>query len=149
KRFWVEPATAEDEAEPEGAAGPLPVEEWFVVPAWRQVAAPPPAGQMEGQLLVIGTGAPALELAGRLRATGFDGRLADPAAPESFFADGTVPPRVVYAAAWAGAPAGPDPDAAWTAQQAGFFGVLTLSQALAAAQPESPVHLDILTAGTH
>jgi malonyl CoA-acyl carrier protein transacylase/NADP-dependent 3-hydroxy acid dehydrogenase YdfG len=157
KRFWVEPTATEDEAEPEPTAGPRPVEEWFAVPAWRQVAAPTPAGQMEGQLLVIGAGAPALELAGRLRAAGFDVRVADPAAPESFFAGGTVPPRIVYAAAWPGRPAspgpgpshGPDPGAAWTAQETGFFGVLTLSQALAVAQPEGPVHLDILTAGTH
>ena len=149
KRFWVEPTSTEDEAEPEVTAGSLPVEEWFAVPAWRQVAAPAPAGQMEEKLLLIGSGAPVLELAGRLRATGFDVRLADPTAPESFFADGNVPQRIVYAAVWPGAPTGPDPDAAWTAQQAGFFGVLTLSQALAAAQPESPVHLDILTVGTH
>src|SRR5439155_1415339 len=48
----------------------------------------------------------------------------------------------------AGRPAGTDPDAAWAAQEVGFFGVLALAQALAAASPEGPVHLDIVTAGT-
>lgn len=53
KRFWVEPTSTEVDSEPEVTAGSLPVEDWFAVPAWRQVAAPAPVGQMEGKLLVI------------------------------------------------------------------------------------------------
>ena len=61
-------------------------------------------------------------------------------------ASSALPSRVVHA--WTLAdPRGFGPEAAWRSQDLGFFSLLSLLQALAAAQPEA-VALDVLTAGT-
>ncbi|MBO3750158.1 SDR family NAD(P)-dependent oxidoreductase [Streptosporangiaceae bacterium NEAU-GS5] len=144
KRYWVTP-TEEADAPPQQKSGQLPMDDWYAVPAWRQIPAVGRIDSRRERIVVIGAGLAATELAGRLRAGGADVHLA---APGLWCAHGELPTRIVHVTAWRAEPAGPDPDAAWAAQETGFFGVLSLVQKLAAAQPEQPVHLDIVTAGT-
>ncbi|HEX5496059.1 MAG TPA: SDR family NAD(P)-dependent oxidoreductase, partial [Mycobacteriales bacterium] len=73
--------------------------------------------------------------------------LANAADGADLAAGAGIPARVVHAFGLDGVPAA-DPDAVWRAQDDGFFSVLALAQALAAAQPPGPVRLDVLTAGT-
>nr|BFE78749.1 hypothetical protein GCM10020093_013500 [Planobispora longispora] len=66
---------------------------------------------------------------------------------EALIAETGAPGRIVHAWALDGAPAR-DAAETLTAQDLGFFSLLTLVQALSAADRESGVHLDVLTAGT-
>ncbi|GAT69455.1 acyl transferase [Planomonospora sphaerica] len=145
--------------------GALPVEEWFSLPAWRQEPVPVSGAPAPERCLVF-AGPSAAPLTAALRAAGTQvltvaageryGRTADggitvrPGAREDYealIAEVGVPERIVHAWALDGPPAR---DAAGTlaAQDLGFFSLLTLVQALAAAERESAVHLDVLTAGT-
>jgi acyl transferase domain-containing protein/acyl carrier protein len=170
KYYWVQP-TAPDAATGTADPGPLPVDDWFAVPTWRQVAAPPqpPGAPPIDRCLLFGDGPHATALVGALRATGADVTVvhttatagpdagwwiapADRAAMDTLVAELAagpgLPGRIVHALAWDRPAAGIGPDAAWQAQDAGFFSVLALAQALAAAQPAGPIHLDVVTAGT-
>jgi phthiocerol/phenolphthiocerol synthesis type-I polyketide synthase E len=154
------------------------VDDWFAVPTWRQLppavptvptvpavpavptvptvptvpAVPAVPSEAADRVVVVGGGF-AEALARRLRARGAEVRVIGPAEP---IGAGPLPSRIVHAGAlqrdasgtaWRPA-AGKDPRAAWAAQDDGFFSVLALAQDLAAAQPEAPVRLDIVTAGT-
>jgi len=175
KYFWIEPDPTEP-ATAQGRRGPVPVDDWFTVPTWRQVV--PAVGCTPFQRCLAFVGG---ESAGRdglsgqvvagLRAAGvevvevvpgdgygqdaggrytvrpgqrtdFDKLVAD------LVVGGGFPPRVVHAWPVAGTPAGSDVQAAWQAQDLGFFSLLWLAQAVAGAQLADPVHLDVLTAGT-
>jgi acyl carrier protein len=59
-----------------------------------------------------------------------------------------APKRIVHALALDGDPAGTDIDAAWAAQDRGFFHVLAVVQALAGAGVTDGVHLDLVSSGT-
>jgi acyl transferase domain-containing protein len=157
RRFWIEPTAAADEPV-QAPAGPLPVDDWFSVPTWKQVAAPPVTGRVADRVLLLGDGPRADGLAARLRADGTEvvravvrrpSERASRAALDELIAGlGEPPRRIVHAYAWDTDPTGTDPDAAWAAQDAGFFSVLALAQALAGSAPAEPVHLDVVTAGT-
>jgi NAD(P)-dependent dehydrogenase (short-subunit alcohol dehydrogenase family)/acyl carrier protein len=62
-------------------------------------------------------------------------------------ARGGIPAHIVHCWTTADAPAASSA-AAWSAQDDGFFSVLSLVQALAATMPDGGVHLDVVTAGT-
>jgi acyl transferase domain-containing protein len=176
KRHWVDPDRAAAPAGPArqgqlpARQGQLPVDDWFAVPAWRQEvanAAPRPFSRC----LAFTAGGLGARVADSLRAAGVDvveavpgegyglderGRYTlrpgDRTEVEKLVADlvvgGGVPDRVLHAWTLVGEPAGADVDAAWRAQDLGFFSLLALVQALAGAQLADPVHLDVLTAGT-
>jgi acyl transferase domain-containing protein len=154
KHFWVRPTAPDEPAPTAAAAGPLPAQDWFAVPSWRQLSTVPaitaPGVKSEsGPTLVIGSGPQVAELAGRLREGGADVHVVEPGDPVTALAAlPGLPARIVHAATWQARPCGPDPDAAWAAQDTGFFAVLALAQALAAAQPRNPIHLDVVCSGT-
>jgi NAD(P)-dependent dehydrogenase (short-subunit alcohol dehydrogenase family)/acyl carrier protein len=151
-------------------SGPVPVDDWFAVPTWRE--APAPAAPVSfGRCLAFTGDGLAAELVAGLRDAGVDvvevvagdgygldaeGRYTlrpgDRADLEKLVADlavaGGVPARVVHAWPLVGTPAGVDADAVWRAQETGLFTLLGLAQAVAASQLAEPVHLDVLTAGT-
>ncbi|HET8641507.1 MAG TPA: type I polyketide synthase, partial [Pseudonocardiaceae bacterium] len=173
RRYWIDPDPQVTAAAP---AGPppktrLPVDDWFTVPVWRQEAAVGPAGVPFSRCLAFTAGGLGAQVAESLRAAGVD--VVEVVPGERYGRDrsgrytlrpgqhvdverlvgdlvaaGGVPQRVVHAWALAGEPAGLDVAAAWRAQELGFFSLLALVQALAAAQLADPVHLDIVTAGT-
>jgi acyl transferase domain-containing protein len=146
KNFWVEATDQAQGSDSAAPSGPRPLDDWFAVPVWRQLAPTPvPAEPPADDVLVIGSAV----IADGLRAAGCAVRHAASVESAAAGLAGRIPPRIVHAGAWPGRPSGPDPDTAWAAQEQGFFGVLALAQALAAAQPEHTVHLDILTSGTH
>jgi phthiocerol/phenolphthiocerol synthesis type-I polyketide synthase E len=171
KYYWVQPTAGQidDSVPPSTArAGALPVDEWFAAPVWRQlppeVPAPAPA---RSRCLLFGGGPLADQIGERLRASGVDVLPVRPGERYARTADGyTVAPAeraslddlladlteapvwIVHALALDAAPAGADPDAAWRAQDDGFFSVLALAQALAAAEPGEGVRLDVVTRGT-
>jgi phthiocerol/phenolphthiocerol synthesis type-I polyketide synthase E len=62
-------------------------------------------------------------------------------------ARGGIPTHIVHSWTMADGPAD-GVDAAWMAQDDGFFSVLALAQALAATPPDGGVHIDVVTAGT-
>ncbi|GAA3446651.1 SDR family NAD(P)-dependent oxidoreductase [Planomonospora venezuelensis] len=145
--------------------GALPVEEWFSLPAWRQEPVPVSGAPGPDRCLVF-AGPSAAPLAAALRAAGTEvltvspgeryGRTADggitirPGSREDYealVAETGVPERIVHAWALDGAPAR-DAAGVLAAQDPGFFSLLALVQALAQAERESGVHLDVLTAGT-
>ena len=169
KYYWIKPEAGGFYQEAaEAAGGPRPLDAWFSIPTWRQL--PPAAARHPlGRCLVFAT-ATAGPLAAALASAGAGvtlvrpgeafGRDADgsytvrPAAREDYdalvdglAADGGVPPRIVHAWTLGDGPAS-DPESAWRVQDAGFFSLLCLCQALAAAQPGHQVHVDVVTAGT-
>ena len=174
KRHWVDPdqgsaaAAAPGEDAGELATRPRPVAEWFAVPTWRQ-AAPLPSDLPAGRFAVFAADPRGEELASALREHGVSVVTVRPGSRFSADSDGWqvrageredydalldalassggVPDRFVHAWALAGGPAGHDVEAAWAAQERGFFSLLRLVQAIAAAQPRAP-HLDVLVAGT-
>ncbi|MFG2074620.1 type I polyketide synthase [Nonomuraea maritima] len=148
-------------------AGALELEEWFSVPAWRQ-APVTPAGTaaLAGVRCLVFAGPAAEPLLDGLRAAGADVVRVVPGtaygtAPdgvvtvrpaerddyEALLAGTGVPARVVHAWALDGAPAA-TPEQAAAAQELGFHSLLALVQALAGADREAGVRLDIVTAGT-
>ncbi|MBB5873235.1 acyl transferase domain-containing protein/acyl carrier protein [Allocatelliglobosispora scoriae] len=167
KRYWIEPTMADISMDAPEPTGPRPVEQWFTVPAWRQAVATP-ADAVPERCLVFRDGPASSELAAGLRSAGAvvievspgsafahdagGGYTVRPGARDDYdallaalAADG-MPGRVVHAWALDGEPAGLDPDLAWQAQDRGFFSLLNLVQATAAAQ--LTVHIDAVTAGT-
>ncbi|MEW9551901.1 SDR family NAD(P)-dependent oxidoreductase [Nonomuraea sp. NPDC050783] len=148
-------------------AGALPLEEWFSVPAWRQApAGPAGTAALAGLRCLVFAGPAAEPLLEGLRAAGADPVRVVPGEAYGVAPDGTVtvrpaerddyeallaatgtPGRVIHAWALDDVPAaGPARIAA--AQDLGFHSLLALVQALAGAEREAGVHLDVLTAGT-
>ncbi|HEY0452777.1 SDR family NAD(P)-dependent oxidoreductase [Actinophytocola sp.] len=164
KRHWVDPDPVAAVAKP-ARRGPAPLADWFAVPTWKQ-AAPGPRTVPFGRCLVFADGPRGTALADALRAAGAEvvavAAGAEFAAGETFtvrpgaredydslvIALGGQVTRVVHAFALDGDPAGTDIDAAWQAQDRGFFSVLHLVQALAGAGATEGVHLDLVCAGT-
>jgi NAD(P)-dependent dehydrogenase (short-subunit alcohol dehydrogenase family)/acyl carrier protein len=174
KYYWIEADPVEPAAAAAAAAAaptaPLPVDDWFTVPTWRQVVPTGPAAPPARCLAFVADGLAARVVAG-LRAAGVEvvevvagegygqdadgrytvrpGRHTD---YERLVADlvvgGGFPARVVHAWPVTGQPAGGDVEAAQRAQDLGFFSLLSLTQAVAAAQLADPVQLDLLTAGS-
>ena len=165
QRHWIDPEVPEESAPVH--SGPREVHDWFHVPAWRQ-APPrldPPAPTRS---LVFTTEGPADAIAEALRAAGAevvevragenyartpDGFVLRPDHRDDYDAlvadlGADLPARIVHAWALAGQPAGASVDATWQAQDLGFFSLLRLTQALAAAEPAEPVHVDAVTIGT-
>ncbi len=172
--YWVDPDTevAGTPTRPE-ATGPLALPHWFTVPSWRPEAAPVPVRPTAdlGRCLVFSADDPvAAGLVEALRAGGTSVvevragasyqrdadtitiRPAERADYDTLLADlvaaGTAPERVVHAWPLAGAPAGHDPLAVAAAQDLGFYSLLYLTQAVAAAQLPGAVRLDAVTTGT-
>ncbi|MEU4678465.1 SDR family NAD(P)-dependent oxidoreductase [Micromonospora sp. NPDC023737] len=165
RRHWVERGTPAAVV-PRPRRGEVPVDEWFTVPAWR-VRPPDVAPATEpgtGRWLVFtdgegvadalrGCGAAVVEVRPGTEyahdASGFRVRPGHPAdyarLVGGLTADGATPERVVHAWTAGAVPAGGDPQAAWQAQDLGFFSLLHLVQALAAAA--GPTRLDIVTSG--
>ncbi|MFI6290881.1 SDR family NAD(P)-dependent oxidoreductase [Nonomuraea sp. NPDC050790] len=147
--------------------GALPTEEWFSVPAWRQAPlAPAGSAALAGQRCLVFAGPAAEPLLDALRAAGADAVRVVPGSAYGTAADGTVtvrpaerddyeallagtgtPGRIIHAWALDGEPASTAADAT-AAQDLGFHSLLALVQALAGAEREAGVRLDILTAGT-
>ncbi|MFI5958876.1 SDR family NAD(P)-dependent oxidoreductase [Cryptosporangium sp. NPDC051539] len=150
RRYWVEPTTAEEPAPAPAPSGPRGIEEWFAVPTWRQLPPAPAPTSPEAATLIIGEGSDVELLAHRLRTPGSQGPevVTPDEALRRLSPGSTLPGRIVYAAAWGAEPAAADPAAVRAAFDVGFYGVLSLAQALAAAQPEHPIHLDVVTTGT-
>ncbi len=168
KRYWVDPIIPEgmDEPRPE-PIGPRSVDQWFTLPVWKQTlaAARVPAA---AKYLVFSAGQAGDQLAKELRAAGSQvieikpssgyaeepgrfhvrpGERADYDSLVSTLAAQEDPPaHVVHAWTLDDDPAAGDPDRAWQAQDNGFFSLLNLVQAVAAAQ--LTVHIDVLTIGT-
>ncbi|MEV4548942.1 SDR family NAD(P)-dependent oxidoreductase [Nonomuraea wenchangensis] len=148
-------------------AGALPLEEWFSVPAWRQEpVAPAGTAALAGLRCLVFAGPAAGPLLDGLRAAGADVVHVVPGDAYGVGSDGTftvrpgerddyeallaatgVPARVVHAWALDGAPAATAGQVT-AAQDLGFHSLLALTQAMAGAERETPVHLDIVTAGT-
>ncbi|WP_206797445.1 type I polyketide synthase [Amycolatopsis sp. MtRt-6] len=152
KRYWVDPDPAGTVAEPARPSGPLPLDEWFAVPSWRQ-AGPElrrepfasclafvdddvlPALLRDAEVTVteVRPGAEFAAVEG-----GFTVR---PGVREDYdalvAALGARPERVVHAWALGGTETG------MAAQDRGFFSVLNLAQAWG-----EPVRLDVLSTGT-
>ncbi|MCW3816658.1 SDR family NAD(P)-dependent oxidoreductase [Micromonospora sp. DR5-3] len=170
RRYWVDPDPVEQVAAAPVETGPRPLPEWFAVPVWRQ-AAPARAATPLGRCLVLADGPRGEALVAALRAAGDD--PVEVCAGDAFAATPTgfrlrpgvredhdalvaalgadLPRRLVHAFALDGEPAGTDPDAAWAAQDRGFFSALHLVQALAGAGltgDEPGLTLDLVTAGT-
>jgi phthiocerol/phenolphthiocerol synthesis type-I polyketide synthase E len=167
RRHWVERGNAAHPSPPVQRAA-RPVEDWFAVPTWR--ACPPSvtgdAPSRPGRLLAFSAdpalvdalrtpGVTVIEVrpgpayAGDL-ASGFQLRPDHRADYDRLLAEvaaaGGVPDRIVHAWAADADPAGADPDAVWRAQDVGFFSLLHLVQALAAADAGAR-QLDIVTVG--
>lgn len=153
KRYWIEPTVADHATAAPHQPGPRPVEDWFSVPVWRQ-AVPAVATAKPRRCLFIGEATTGDGIVAGLRAEGIEVTAVWPEARTDYdrliadvaLAGGGLPERVVHARSLAGAPAGEDPQQTWSAQDQGFFDLLTLVQALAAAQ--LTVHIDVVTEGT-
>ncbi|MGI5281963.1 SDR family NAD(P)-dependent oxidoreductase [Nonomuraea polychroma] len=148
-------------------AGALPLEEWFSVPAWRQAPVTPAGTAVLAGLRCLVFAGPAAEpLLDGLRAAGADAVRVVPGSAYGIAPDGTItvrpaerddyeallaetgaPPRVIHAWALDGTPATTAAQAT-AAQELGFHSLLALVQALAGAEREAGVQLDVLTAGT-
>jgi phthiocerol/phenolphthiocerol synthesis type-I polyketide synthase E len=173
--YWIKPqpgGSAIDAPPDLRSGGPRPVDEWFAVPTWRQLPPPGPAGEPVSRCLVFadrdaasGAVSTALgaagvwqqavlvrpgEAFGRDAAGGYTVRPGMREDYDALVADlgpGGVPSRIVHA--WAlDTPPAQDATATWQALDSTFFSLLALVQAVAQAGPDSPVHLDVLTAGT-
>jgi len=199
RRYWVDPDLGSPTVHAGYAAvtaeraGPLPLDEWFAVPTWRQSVRPlsavsptfdrclafvsaesasrirvdvsGPRERQHGYETPEPASGAASGLVDGLRAAGVDvvevrpgdayrrdgGRfVVRPGRREDYDAlladlaiDGGVPARMLHA--WT---LDSPPGDVWAAQDVGFFSLLYLSQAIAAAPGEPTVHLDILTTGT-
>ncbi|WP_433260472.1 SDR family NAD(P)-dependent oxidoreductase [Actinosynnema sp. CS-041913] len=143
KRHWVDPDPDGGMAVAKPRTGPLPLDDWFAVPTWRQLPPSPRPGSAPAEAVVIVAGERGAALADALRA---DGVSVTEAAPGDDIATDGVS-WVVHAGALDAEPAGVDIDAAWRAQETGFFGVLRLVQALAGRAEGGDVRLDVLTSG--
>ncbi|HWM01615.1 MAG TPA: SDR family NAD(P)-dependent oxidoreductase [Actinophytocola sp.] len=167
QRHWVDPEVAEETPAAPAHTEARQVHDWFHVPSWRQ--APPRLSQPNPtRCLMFTAQGRADDLAAALRAAGAEVVTVRPGDDYGVTPDGfrlrpdrredydalvadladDLPPRIVHAWALAGEPAGRSVDAAWQAQDLGFFSLLRLTQALAAAAPANPVHLDAVTVGT-
>ncbi|MGH3758254.1 SDR family NAD(P)-dependent oxidoreductase [Actinophytocola sp.] len=170
QRHWIDPDVPDEKPVSPAHAGAREVHEWFHVPSWRQ--APPrlePADPT--RCLVFTAEGRADRIVAGLRDAGAevvtvrvgdaygrtpDGFVLRPGSREDYDAlvsdlGPGLPPRIVHAWSLAGEPAGPSSAAAWQAQELGFFSLLRLTQALAAAEsitPGTPVHVDAVTVGT-
>jgi phthiocerol/phenolphthiocerol synthesis type-I polyketide synthase E len=160
--YWIEPRQggAIEAAPGLHGGGPRPVEEWFAVPAWRQLPPLGSPGEPIGRCLVFGTLAigGAWEQAVRVlpgEAFGRDtegnyrlrpGVRADYDALVADLGPGGVPARIVHAWALDGDPV-TDAAAVWPAMDRTFFSLLALVQALAQAGPEDRIQLDVVTVG--
>ncbi|WP_370973451.1 SDR family NAD(P)-dependent oxidoreductase [Amycolatopsis sp. cg9] len=152
KRYWVDPDPKGTLAEPERPSGPLPLDEWFAVPSWRQ-AGPDLRREPFASCLAFVDGD---VLPGLLRAAGVAvtevrpgdaftaterGFTVRPGVREDYdelvAALGDRPERVVHAWALDGTETG------MAAQERGFFSVLNLVQAWG-----EPVRIDVLSTGT-
>ncbi|MFI6478618.1 SDR family NAD(P)-dependent oxidoreductase [Nonomuraea sp. NPDC050663] len=146
--------------------GALPVDEWFSVPVWRQEAGgaiADAAAELSGTRVLVFAGEQAGPLVAALRAAGSevvtvtagtaygsDGgqatvRPGERDDYEALLAATGVPARIVHAWTLDGASGERD---AMAAQDSGFFSLLALTQALAAAEREGDVRIDVLTSGT-
>lgn len=156
KRHWITPDPVTAVAATPERRGPQALADWFAVPTWRQVA-PDPRTVPCGRMLVFADGPRGTALADALGAEVVRVGVADgkftvrPGVREDYdalvAALGDVPARIVHAFALDGDPVGTDIDAAWAAQDRGFFSVLHLVQALAGADLVDGVHLDLVSAG--
>ncbi|MCR6482000.1 SDR family NAD(P)-dependent oxidoreductase [Amycolatopsis sp. OK19-0408] len=152
KRYWIDPDPAGTVTEPARPSGPLPLDEWFAVPSWRQ-AGPELSREPFATCLAFvdddvvagllrDAGVAVTEVrpgpAFAVTATGFTLR---PGAREDYdelvAALGERPERVVHAWALGGTETG------MAAQDRGFFSVLNLVQAWG-----EPVRIDVLSTGT-
>jgi phthiocerol/phenolphthiocerol synthesis type-I polyketide synthase E len=146
ERYWVEPDPVEfqdREAPTDADAAALAPREWFAVPTWRPMRPSDRAVALEACVL-FATGPRGEALAEALRAAGTEVTVVRTG--EDYDLDEPAPARVVHAHALDGEPAGTDLDAAWRAQELGFFHALELVKAIAATSRE--IHLDILTSDT-
>jgi acyl transferase domain-containing protein len=167
---YIKPDTdaADTDDIPDSGNAELPVEDWFAVPVWRQV--PPPAARQAPSRVLLFAGRACAGLDADLTAAGAEVLTVTPgeefgwdggtgyrlrpgvrddydALIDHISASGGIPARIVHGWALDGRPAtGAGP--VWQAQEAGFFSLLSLAQALAATQPASDVHIDVLTSGT-
>ncbi len=174
KHHWVDPDPIEATAAtavPE-PTGPLPLDDWFSVPTWRQQA-PTVARTAMARCLLFANDERADRLAAELRAGGTDVTVVRPGGSYQRDADtiairpaeradydtlvaelaelvgaGGLPDRIVHAWALSGEPAGADLAALNQAQDLGFYSLLYLCQALAGADLTEPVRLDAITTGT-
>jgi phthiocerol/phenolphthiocerol synthesis type-I polyketide synthase E len=169
KRYWVEPDPAT-----EGAAvtptrtGPLPLAEWFAVPTWRQATPDLRTEALRECLAFVSDDADGAALTQALTGAGVrvvavrpgdafaatpDGYTVRPGAREDHDAlvaalGADLPARIVHAMTLAGEPVGHDVAALWAAQDLGFFGLLHLVAALAAAGVAERTRLDVVCRGT-
>ena len=140
-RYWVEPDPVEfqdrDSAADTGT-GPLSPREWFAVPTWRPLRPSDRTEALEACVL-FAAGPRGEALAEALRASGTEVTVVRPG--EAYDLAEPAPARVVHAHALDGEPAGTDLDAAWQAQELGFFSALALVKAIAAVSRD--IHLDL------
>ncbi|MEV4836946.1 SDR family NAD(P)-dependent oxidoreductase [Nonomuraea sp. NPDC049486] len=167
-RHWVPTAVDPELIYPRAArTGALPQEERFSVPAWRQAPVTPvPADSLAGARCLVFAGPGGVPLLDALRAAGADAVQVVPGTAYGVAPDGTVtvrpaeredyealiaqtgvPARIVHAWPLDGTPA-EGIAATDAAQDLGFFSLLGLVQALAQADRDGGVHLDIVTRGT-
>ncbi|MGB3442383.1 MAG: SDR family NAD(P)-dependent oxidoreductase [Actinophytocola sp.] len=159
KRHWITPDPVSATTAKPARRGPQPLADWFAVPTWRQAAIETRTVPF-GQTVVFADGPRGTALADAIAAAGADVVRVGPdteaftAWPgertdyEALIAVLGTPARIVHAIALDGDPAGTDIDAAWAAQDRGFFSVLHLVQALAGAGVIDGVHLDLVSSGT-
>ncbi|TCO45315.1 type I polyketide synthase [Actinocrispum wychmicini] len=153
KRYWVDPDPQAETATPAPHTGPLPFEDWFAVPTWRQLPPAPATFGFDGGCLMFVAGERGAALAAALRADGVDVTEVRPDRLRTrddyvTLVSGGIPARVVHAWALDAEPAGHGIDAVRQAQDTGFFSLLLLVQALAERDRLTEVHVDILSAGT-
>jgi acyl transferase domain-containing protein len=143
-RHWSDPDPVTAPASPAGAAvaGPLAPADRYAVPVWCQLPPEPRQEALAGCAVLV-AGGRGRELVARLRADGV-------AVTEVTSGDGpdtaVAADRIIDARALDGEPAGADPDAAWQAQEHGFFGALALVREIAAQGRR--VHLDLVSSDT-
>ncbi|WP_439380586.1 SDR family NAD(P)-dependent oxidoreductase [Amycolatopsis lexingtonensis] len=152
KRYWVDPDPKGTLVQPEQPSGPLPLDEWFAVPSWRQ-AGPELRREpfvsclafvdddvLPGLLRDAGVAVTEVRPGDAFAATdrGFTVRPGARADYDELVAAlGDRPERVVHAWALGGTETG------MAAQDRGFFSVLNLVQAWG-----EPVRIDVLSTGT-
>lgn len=146
QRYWVEPDPAEfqdRDSAGDNRTGPLAPREWFAVPTWRPMRHSDRSEPLEACVLFV-AGPRGERLAETLRASGTEVTVVRHGEPYDLAEP--APARVVHACALDGERAGTDLDAAWKAQEVGFFSALALVKAIAAVSRD--VHLDLLTSET-
>ncbi|HEY0636927.1 MAG TPA: SDR family NAD(P)-dependent oxidoreductase, partial [Pseudonocardiaceae bacterium] len=145
-----------------GPAGPLPLDDWFAVPTWRQLPPARPSSEssesglsgLPGACLVIAAGPRGEMVAQALRDAGVSVTVRGPGSPGAVSTQSkasadpvSTQSWIVHCAALDGDPAGGRVDAAVAAQDGGFLDLLALVRELAADDPGA-VRLDVLSAGT-